>query len=223
MQIRNLIVDDIDYSESKACVRSVIYYLTEPQWVSAHVERGNKILGPVTILENEPRLGDSPDFAVKSFPERTLHTEISRQRVIVSFRDRWTIPANTLRGGTLYTIVLPLGFVAEYIDMNYHAQTNWQPPPLALASSPDQRLFFHTLFQPIQITIHDNSVEWSDHIFDIELRLEENAEKARRMISSVDVVKGTRRYSSLVEDLKADASKSSFWFKIFETASKLLG
>jgi hypothetical protein len=209
MQVENVLVDEIlvDEANRVGLVKSTLYEFKEPKWVSIHREREGRRLGPMTLLDEPQDRDEVFNVSIRSFEDRQLHTEGKPGRLVVSYRDRWTVPP-----WTVYALVLPKCFVTTHINLSRREQAGWEPQ-LQLGVSHDERLFYHTVF------------EWAEsrHIFDIEARIEQDVGRYRRLLKSAEVVRGTSNYEHLRGAIGRKATSSDFWFKLLELGGKLLG
>jgi hypothetical protein len=216
MQIEHLLVDEIriDPANRKGIAKSALYDFPHPEWVSPHRERSGRQIGPMTLLGDERRPDDLMNISIRSFGDRTLQTEWRPDHVIISYKDRWTVPA-----WTVYALVLPKEFVAAHLEIARHETSSWKPP-VQIGVTHDERLFYHTIFGSAYSRYPNEN---SQHVFDIETRLESNTKRYRELVNNAETVKGTNEFEHLRHAIGREAATSDFWFKLLEFGTRLLG
>jgi len=172
MQIENVLVEEILFDEANrsGLVTSTLYTFREPTWVSIYPERGDRRLGPITLLD------ESDEFSKVTFDKRPLHVDRKSRHLTIFYRDRWTIPPCTV-----YALVLPKGFIASHIKVGNEL--------LQLGVSHDARLFYHAVF----------GLAEQAHIVDIEAMIKENPREYQGLLQSPEVKKGTSNYMAYFE------------------------
>lgn len=207
MQVENVLVEEIlaDEANRLGLAKSTLYGFRDSRWISYHREREGRRLGPITLLDDPEASSEPLEVSMRRFAERKLHTEESH-RMIISYRDRWTIPS-----WTVYALVLPKGFVASLVRL-VHQDPSHLVPELQVAVSKEARLFYHTIFAEIE----------SRHVFDVEARIEQNTKRYEKLIKSAEVVSGTINYKRLRKQIGQEVMSSDFWFRLLELGGKLL-
>jgi hypothetical protein len=194
MRIQHLLVDDITASgPGEATVMSVHYDFRAKQWVSPHKGITGAPIGPLTMLETEGPRFETPTVAVALLGERSLPVDSHGS---ISLETTWTVEAESV-----YAVVLPL----DYVPSDDAVLTRYQSegPPFQTASTPDSRLFFHALF----LTADG---------FQVKLRADRDASRARREVEDADVVAGTSSFQKLRDGVEREALKPDFWMRLIE-------
>lgn len=204
MNVEHLLVDQImiDSANLTGIAKSTLYDFPHPSWVSPHNDREGYPIGPMTLLDNDP--DDRMNISMRLFGERKLHTNGQPARLVISYRERWTLPGG---GRTVYVLVLPKEYVATHIELRRYGNTGYSSePPLLIGVTGDGQLFYHTIV---------------DREFDIETRLELNTGHYQELIKNAETVEGTKAFEGTLRVFRNQPL--DFWFKLLEFGTKLIG
>jgi|ERR1700752_502257 len=209
MQVEHLLVDEIviDSASLSGIARCTLFDFPDPEWISAHREREGRQIGPMILIPDERKPNDLMNISIRSLSERRLHTEGPPARLVISYKDRWTLPP-----WSVYALVFPKGFIGTHIDIQHLDSISWMPT-LQIGVSRDERLFYHMIV----------GGSGEPRIFDIEVRLESNESRYQELINDAETVEGTNNFRHLRNAIEREAGTADFWFKLLELGSKLLG
>ncbi len=205
MQVDNLLVDEISVNarSQTGAARSTLYHFARPTWISTHQGRSGQQIGPVTLLDSGR---ESSEIDVKSFGKRKLYGSEQRGKLVISYKDRWTVPPSTV-----YALVLPKTYIASDAPLVRVGQGDCPPP--VIGGDRKGRLFYHTIFG------HSHA----DWIFDVEARLEPDEARSRELIESAEAVAGSEQFQSLGHAIAGGLKSTDFWLKLLEIGTKLWG
>lgn len=203
MQINHLIVDEILINETngEALHRAALYSFDTKRWVSTHVEGPEKRLGPIEIVDQVDL--EKAGINVTKFGQKRLYTDGPRNHKTIHYKDDWSIPTISV-----YSLVLPLNYFAEVIDINTRGDEYWKPQ---LGITPEGNLFYHMVFA-------DWANEHRLHYFDISARLVHNPKKVESLALDMQTVEGTDRYKSLAQAVAPVISNIENWLKLLEVS-----
>ena len=199
MQVEYVFVDEIrlDSASQSGIVHTTVFEFGDRHWVSLHPERGGHPVGPLTILEKEK----PPKLRALSFPERMLHTN-STQPWTFSFKD-----TSTMRPWTVYTLVLPAGFIADPLRLT---RSDHHPGATEhkLGITEEGKLFYFAIFI-------------GEAVLDIEAVICKDHKRYEEQRHSTEVVAGAKEYGELRKAIGRTAASPDFWFKLLDFGSKL--
>lgn len=206
MQVNSLLVDEIKIRKTDGIcvVGSTLYTFDSLRWISSHKGRAGKRLGPMALLKLNDSNDDMNGIEITKFPKRPLDTTVNKT-LVVSYRDRWTIPA-----WTSYTIVLPKDFVLTRASIKVQDGNSWKHDFMIGVTS-DGHLFYHAFFGG------NGQV-----LFDIEARIERDNEKYNELVASLEVVEGSRRFADLGTKIGRQLLTPDMFMKLLEWAGKYI-
>jgi hypothetical protein len=206
MQVEHVLVEEIqpDTAKGTAELQTTLYEFGEERWISAHRGVEGQSIGPMTIVDTRHRAFETPTVVMHSFGRRPLPVEEKASRAI-SYTTVWQVDANTV-----YTVVLPVGYVADEISLD-RRETDL-PGDLQLAATDDGRLFYWTLL-----------MGRSPEFFDVRARVLSDPDRASHLVARVDVVEGRSRFASLSRAVPSERLGSDFWLKLLDYGSRFFG
>lgn len=193
MEVENVHIDYILFDDGIGKSKSIRYEFGQEQWVSAHTGREGERLGPITRLE---KTGDSTedDSSVIRFEEYELPIDKGGEKIVLSYKDTWTIPSSTI-----YALVLPQGFVGDHVAIKYSNKENDIYIHSNKRVSGEGQLFYKCI------------VEFGGPV-NVQARIEQDAERYKEEIESAERVSSPEdkeaAYQRVLNNLPSSSSVS---------------